>query len=130
MNRRSTVVWFLLLFLAVMNGSLRNIVLTPRLGEVGGHIMSTILLVTAILVVTWLTIGWIRPATSSEALLIGGGWVLMTLAFEFLAGHYVFRASWDRLLADYNVFGGRTWLLVLAASAFAPLIMSRARNLL
>jgi hypothetical protein len=130
MNLRSTVVWFLLLFLAVMNGGLRNAALTPRLGEFGGHITSTILLCAAILIVTWLTIGWIRPATSTEALLVGGGWVLMTVAFEFLAGHYLFRTAWARLLEDYDLFGGRIWLLVLATSAFAPLIMARARNLL
>jgi hypothetical protein len=130
MNLRSTAVWFLFLFLAVMNGGLRDAVLTPRLGEPGEHVIGTITLCTAMLVVTWLTIGWIRPAKSTEALLIGGGWVLMTVAFEFLAGHYVFRTSWARLLADYNLFGGRIWLLVLATSAFAPLIMARVRKLL
>ena len=130
MSLRSIVVWFLFLFLAVMNGGLRDAVLTPRLGELGGHITSTILLCVALLVVTWLTIGWIRPAKSTEALLIGGGWVLMTVAFEFLAGHYVFRTPWAKLLADYNLFSGRIWLLVLATSAFAPLIMGRARKLL
>ena len=113
-----------------MNGALRNAVLTPRLDEFWAHITSTILLCTAMLVVTWLTIWWIRPAKSTEALLIGGGWVLMTVAFEFLAGHYVFGSPWDRLLEDYDLFGGRIWLLVLATSAFAPLIMARARNLL
>ena len=111
-----------------MNGSLRNTVLTPRFGEFGGHITSTILLCAAMLVVTWLMIGWIRPATSTEALVIWGGWVLMTVAFEFLVGHYVFGTSWARLLADYDLVGGRVWLLVLATVAFAPLTMARARN--
>ena len=122
--------WCPFVVVAIVNGSLRDALLTPRLGEFGGHITSTILLCAAMLVVTWLTIGWIRPAKSTEALLIGGGWVLTTVAFEFLAGHYVFRAPWVRLLADYNLVGGRIWLLVLATSAFAPLIMARARNLL
>ena len=54
----------------------------------------------------------------------------MTVAFEFLTGHYVFRTPWAKLVADYNLFSGRIWLLVLATSAFAPLIMARARNLL
>jgi len=115
---------------AIVKGGFRDDVLTPRLSELGGHIIATITLCTAILVVTWLTIGWIRPAKSTEALLIGGGWVLMTVAFEFLAGHYIFRTPWARLLADYNLVDGRIWLLILATSAFAPLIMARARNLL
>ena len=40
-------------------------------------------------------------------------WVALTVAFEFLAGHYVFGNSWKRLTADYNVFRGRIWILVL-----------------
>jgi hypothetical protein len=83
MNLRSVVVWVVL---AILNGAVRNTVLTPRLGEFKGHISSTVILCAAILIVTWLTIGWVRPVNSSDALLIGGGWVLMTVAFEFLAG--------------------------------------------
>ncbi len=128
MNLRSIVVWFVFVVLAIMNGALRNTVLTPRLGEFRGHITSTVILCAAILIVTWLTIGWIRPVNSSDALLIGGGWVLMTVAFEFLAGHYVFRTAWTTLLADYDLFAGRVWVLVLVTTAFAPLLMARARD--
>ena len=95
MNLRSIVVWFLFLWLAVMNGALRNTVLTPRLGELGGHVASSVILCVALLVVTWLTIGWMQPANSRDAALIGVQWVLMTVAFEFLAGHYVFGSAWD-----------------------------------
>ena len=128
MNLRSLVVWCAFVVLAVINGGFRDAVLTPRLGEHESHVIGTITLCTAILIVTWLTINWIRPAKSTDALLIGGVWVLMTVAFEFLVGHYIFRTSWARLLSDYDVLGGRVWLLVLATVAFAPLTMARARN--
>jgi len=128
MNLRSLVVWCVFVVLAVINGGFRDAVLTPRLGEHESHVIGTITLCTAILIVTWLTINWIRPAKSTDALLIGGVWVLMTVAFEFLVGHYIFRTSWARLLSDYDVLGGRVWLLVLATVAFAPLTMARARN--
>jgi len=128
MNLRSLVVWCAFVVLAVINGSFRDAVLTPRLGEHESHVIGTITLCTAILIVTWLTINWMRPAKSTDALLIGGVWVLMTVGFEFLVGHYVFGTSWARLLADYDLLGGRVWLLVLATVAFAPLTMARARN--
>jgi len=130
MNLRSIVVWCVFVALAVMNGGLRNTVLTPRLGEFGGHVTSTITLCIALLIVTWLTIGWMRPANSSDALLIGVEWVLMTVAFEFLAGRYVFGSAWTTLLADYNLFAGRVWLLVLVTSALAPLLTAHARAVL
>ena len=60
--------------MAIMNGGLRNAVLTPRLGELGGHITSTVLLCAAILVVTWLTIDWIRPANLDRGA-TDWGWV-------------------------------------------------------
>jgi hypothetical protein len=129
MNLRSTIVWFFV-WMAVMNGALRNAVLTPRLGELAGHVASSVILCIALLVVTWLTIGWMQPANSRDAALIGVQWVLMTVAFEFLAGHYVFGAAWSSLFADYNVFAGRIWALVLVTSAFAPLLAARARAVL
>ena len=72
MNLRSLVVWCVFVVLAIMNGGFRNAVVAPRLGEFGGHIASTVLLCAAILAVTWLTIGWVRPVNSGDALLIGG----------------------------------------------------------
>ena len=47
--------------------------------------------------------------------------VALTVAFEFLAGHYVFGNSWERLIADYDVFRGRIWILVLLMNLLAPL---------
>lgn len=45
-----------------------------------------------------------------------------TIAFEFLFGHYVDGASWQELLADYNLFAGRLWPIVLASIAAAPFV--------
>ena len=37
-------------------------------------------------------------------------WLGMTLAFEFLFGHYIAGKSWSLLLADYNLAAGRLWV--------------------
>ena len=47
MNLRSVVVWCAFVVVAIVNGGLRDAVLTPQLGEFGGHITSTILLCPA-----------------------------------------------------------------------------------
>ena len=129
MALRSFLVWCAFLVLAILNAGVREALLTPRLGELAGHVISTLALCAGILVLTLLTIGWIAPPTARAAMHIGGGWVLLTIAFEFLAGHYVFGNPWSRLFADYNLLRGRVWPLVLVTSALAPLLAAHVRGL-
>ena len=117
---RGLLVWCALLVLAVANGAVRETLITPRLGERAGHALSTLMLSAGILAVSWLTIGWLRPADPGGALALGGLWVALTLAFEFLAGHYAFKSPWSKLLADYNVLRGRIWILVVLTTGMAP----------
>jgi hypothetical protein len=81
------------------------------------------------MLVTWSTIAWIRPRSLADAWRIGLLWLALTLAFELLAGHYVFDAPWSRLLADYNLLRGRIWILVLITTFAAPVIAARAHGL-
>jgi hypothetical protein len=46
----------------------------------------------------------------------------LTVLFEFVFGHYVLGNSWDVLLADYRIWQGRLWSLVLISEAIAPVI--------
>ena len=127
---RAVIIWFVLLILAVLNGGVRDTWLSPRLGDAVGRALSTLLLSALILLTTWLTIGWIRPGAARAALSIGALWLALTLAFEFLVGHYGFRKSWGELFADYDLRRGRIWVLVLLVTFLAPLLAARARGLI
>lgn len=118
-------VWLLLLVIAIVNGAVRETVLTPRLGPKTGHTLSTLSLSAAILVAAWLTAPFVRYESVSDAWLVGVLWVVLTLAFEFLAGRYVFGKSWEVLVADYDVMQGRIWPLVLVATLLAPVLAAR-----
>jgi hypothetical protein len=126
---RGLLVWLMLLVLAFLNGALRELLLIPNTGDLAGRALSTVILSGAIVMLTWLTMPWVAPATARDALTLGAVWLALTLAFEFLAGHYLFGNPWERLLADYNVLRGRVWVLVLITTTFAPLLVSRARGL-
>jgi hypothetical protein len=130
MMMRACGVWVLILLVAVVNGGIRQAFIIPRTGDTAGHAISTVMLCAAILALSWLTIRWMRPTTPREVWSIGAMWLALTLAFEFLAGHYLFGASWRQLLADYNIFRGRTWVLVLITTAVAPALMAQRRGLL
>jgi hypothetical protein len=125
---KALVVWLLLAVLAPLNGAVRNAWLTPRIGEPGGHLVSTFTLCAVILLVALATIRWIGPGSGGDAALIGVLWVLLTVTFEFVAGHYAFGTAWGDLLADYNVVRGRVWVLVLVMCYLAPGLALRLRG--
>ena len=52
----------------------------------------------------------------------------MTVAFEFLFGHYVAKRPWRELLRDYNLFAGRVWLVVLVWVTLAPYVVYRLQG--
>ena len=127
---RAIVVWLFLSVVAVINGIFRNSLITPRTGEYVGHVISTVILCALIFLVTWLLIRWIAPDSYGEAVMIGILWFLMTVSFEFLAGHYLFGNSWERLFADYNIAGGRVWALVLITTLVAPMCSAWIKKLI
>jgi hypothetical protein len=129
MVRRALVIWVVMLVAASVNGAVREAVLIPGLGDLAGRVVSTLSLCLLIVVLTYTTIRWIRPRSRREAWAVGGMWVTLTLAFEFLAGHFLFGNPWSRLLEDYNVSRGRIWILVLVTIVLAPRLCARIRGL-
>lgn len=126
---RAIAVWLLLMLMAIVNGLMREALITPRVGERAGHVASTLILCSVILLVAWLTIRWLGPRSLGAAWIIGVTWLLLTLSFEFLAGRYLFGHPWQRLFADYDLSQGRIWPLVLFATLVAPVLAVRLRGL-
>ncbi len=127
---RSLAVWLLILVLAVLNGAVRDGWLVPRLGDPLARALSSVTLSALVFLTTFATVSWIRPVTARQAWWLGTLWVVLTLAFEFLAGHYAFRRSWSELLVDYNLRQGRIWVLVLVTTFVSPWSTARLRHLI
>jgi hypothetical protein len=125
---RAAAVWFGIMLIAVANGTLRVFLIVPLTGETIGHVVSTLLLCILIIFVASLTVRWIGADTTRARLGAGGLWLAMTVAFEFLAGHYLFGNSWERLLANYDVLAGRVWVLVLLTTFFGPWLGAKLRE--
>lgn len=116
--------WGLLVVFAILNAALREGALIPTFGETAGRALSSVTLSAVILVVAYLFLSWSDiERTSTDLWLMGFMWAVMTVLFEFGFGHYVMGNSWEALLADYNVFEGRIWILVLVTSALGPFLM-------
>jgi peptidoglycan biosynthesis protein MviN/MurJ (putative lipid II flippase) len=117
-------------FLAVAIGCaiIRERFLVPGLGPLGGKALGTLLVAVIIFGLIYMYVGRLKEATRVSLIELGLFWTLATIAFEFLFGHYAMGHSWETLWADYNVFQGRLWPLVLMVTLFGPLLARKLRD--
>ncbi len=93
-------VWVLLLILAIINGILRG-VYGPFMEELLAHQISTITAIVLFLVVMYIFFSKTHARyTGKDLIAIGALWLILTVVFEFMFGHYVMGNSWSRLLHD------------------------------
>ena len=118
-------VWLVMAVLAVANGVFREVVLIPRIGDYPGHVLSTLLLVTAILAVS-AAFFWSTGTTFTdlELLAVGVGWTLLTVGFESLVG-YLEGTPVSVTLGQYDVLAGQVWILVPVTLLVAPYLFGR-----
>jgi hypothetical protein len=118
--------WLLFMILAIINAGIRNAVFKPVIGDLRAHQLSTIIFIVLILIVTYLVLRFSNIQLSDkDAIILGSIWLLLTICFEFLAGHFAFGNSWEKLVADYNILKGRIWSLVLITIFFAPYLTKK-----
>lgn len=116
------VLWLGFVPLAILNGTIRVKGYARYMSELAAHQVSTASAIVLFGAYVWIAAAYHPFASGKEAALIGGMWLGMTVAFEFLFGHYVMGHPWPRLLHDYNVFQGRIWVLVLIWIAIVPFV--------
>lgn len=119
---RAIALWFLLLVIAIANGSFREAVLSPRFTELTSHQLSCATGIPLILLAVCLTARKWPFRTPAHAWRTGASWLAATIAFEFVFGRFVMGHPWSRLLHDYAIWDGRLWIAVLAAILCAPII--------
>lgn len=117
---KSLSMWFVLLVAMMGNGIFRVLVLQPRLGEDVARQVACLTGMAIILALSVPFVRWLESPSSRQLLKIGLLWLVLTVAFEFLFGHYVAGLRWQTLLAEYNLLRGRLWSLVLLTTLLAP----------
>ncbi len=118
-------VWVVMAVLAIANGVFRETLLIPRMDEYTAHVLSTALLVVAILVVSAAYFECSSvDFTTVELLLIGVVWTVLTVGFEFLVG-YVEGTPVSVTLGQYDVLAGEVWIAVPLTLLAAPVLFGR-----
>ena len=120
--RAVLAVWGLLAVLMSLNGIFREAVLVDQFRRGIADFLSAILGIAIILGTIGAFFrafpGW-RDANPVRLAVI---WTALTVAFEFIFGHYVDRKSWSELAANYEIWNGRLWPLVLLSLVIAPFL--------
>jgi hypothetical protein len=115
-----TLLWIPLVFIAIINGSIRDLVYKDRLGELAAHQVSTATGILLFGIYIWaIGLKW-KLESARQAVVVGLIWLGLTVAFEFLFFHYAMGHPWSELLAAYNIFKGKVWVLILIFVAAAP----------
>ena len=124
---KSLIIWFCFIPVAILNGGLREYVLVKTIGAEWALPVSGIILSVCIFLITWLLLPrMIKAFTSKDGWLIGIGWALLTIVFEFAAG-LAGGSTVSELLAAYNPLSGNLWLLVLLATLLSPVIVRKVK---
>ncbi len=126
---RALGVWLIIIAAETLHGILRAFFLVPVLGEmrsarVGMPVGALIILVIALLLVKWM-----RARRVGELLGVGALWTVLTFIFEVLIGLYGRGYSWERVLAEYNLFDGGLMSIGLAFMLVCPLVAARLRGI-
>lgn len=120
--------WVILAVAMIANGILRETVLQPQFGSPTADVLSALLGIVIILAVTRPFLRPLAGATPPELLIVSGALVILTVIFEFTFGHWVDGKSWSELAADYAIWRGRLWPIVLLVLAASPFIWARPSN--
>jgi hypothetical protein len=126
---KAFALWFGILILAVLNGTLREKILVPAVGTFGAALASGIILSVCVFLVAFAAAPWYGRLPSLQWLLIGLFWLLLSLVFEFGFGRLARHQTWLELLQAYTFKGGNIWPLVLVATLIAPWLSAKWRGL-
>jgi hypothetical protein len=123
-----TIAWIPMVFIAIANGAIRQLGYGKYLSELSAHQISCLTGIILFFLYTWaLALRW--PLESSrQTFAVGFLWLGLTIAFEFLFGHYAAGLPWSKLLHDYNLLAGRLWPLVLIAVTLLPYVIFRMKS--
>lgn len=125
---QSFVVWLILAFITILFAIFREAVFIPATGL--NFALARAFLLPVGLAYTF-SIAYIflrktkTPYRRSDTVRIGFLWLVLTVTFEFTFGSLVMGSSLATLVADYNIFAGRTWPFFLLGLLLAPFIAER-----
>lgn len=126
---KAILVWLCIAVAETANGIVRVKLLNRRLGDRGGRRLGVLTGSAMIFLIGWLALPWIGPSSVGESLLVGACWLALMLGFDIAFGRLVFRVSWRRIAADFNLLKGNLLALGMMVLFLTPLAVAKMRGM-
>ena len=125
---RAFTILLVIIFAESVHGTLRQLFLTPLVGDFTARRISFFIAVLLIFLITYLFIRWISAPNVKSLFAIGLMWMILMTLFEFGLGHFVMNYSWEQMLVDYDVSRGGLMGFGLIFMIFAPWLAAKLRS--
>ncbi len=122
-------IWLIIVIAAILNGTLREKLLVPVIGSGMALPLSGLTLSILVFIVSLTFIPYIGASEPKVYMAIGLLWVVLTLSFEFIFGHFVVGRSWQEIMQVFNIKKGDLFILVLLVTAFSPWLAAKVKGL-
>ena len=125
---RVLAVWIVIVLAESINGTIRQLFITPRIGDLPARQFGVLTASAIIFAIACVFVGWMKARTFQQQFRAGLLWVLLMVIFEFSLGTALGYPK-ERMLADYNLARGGFMSIGLLFMLFAPAIAAKVRCL-
>lgn len=125
--KKAILFWFVLLILALLNATIREMTykpfLTPYIG-IWAHQISSLTAIVLFFIAIFIFLKKIvTDYTRKDVIVIGLLWLVMTFLFENSLSILVRHFSFTEILETYYFWNGETWIFVLLSLVVSPVII-------
>lgn len=113
-------VWFGIIAAETINGALREVFLTPAIGDRPARRISFGIAIVLITVIVLSFVRWIGASDLPSLAAIGLLWVVLTLLFEVGIGTTLAGRTWEQIRSDFDPWSGGLMFFGLAYLAVVP----------
>ena len=126
---KATGIWLVLVLMAMINGLIREKVITPIIGPQISLPVSGVILSILIFMISYFLIPLIREKNRQVFIYIGLYWVALTLSFEYLLGYFIMGKSWTEINQVFAITHGNLFIIVLLISAVSPWLVAKIKGI-
>jgi hypothetical protein len=127
---RAIAVWLAIIASESLHGTLRELLLTPRVGMPRAHQITVFTGSVLVVGIATALARWLAVREPRQLIRIGLLWVVLTVAFEAALGRLALGLSWSQLAADYDFSRGGLMSIGMLVLTLAPLMGARFRGML